>query len=126
LVVIELKRTSDDQFADLQALRYAAMVGQMTFDEAVETYKAYLSARGLTSDARISLLDFLGWVDQNDGLFAGDVRIVLAASDFSPEVTSTVLWLNERDVDITYVRLKPYRLGDVVVLDVQQIILFPR
>ena len=37
LVVIELKRTADDSFVDLQALRYAAMVSQLTFDEAVET-----------------------------------------------------------------------------------------
>ena len=33
LVVIELKRTTDDTLADLQALRYAAMVSRMTFDE---------------------------------------------------------------------------------------------
>src|SRR5690242_603013 len=34
LVVIELKRTTDDNLADLQALRYASMVSRMTFDEA--------------------------------------------------------------------------------------------
>jgi hypothetical protein len=49
----------------------------------------------------------------------------LAAADFSPEVTSTVLWLNDRDLDITCVRIQPYRLRDSTLLDVQQIIPLP-
>jgi hypothetical protein len=125
LLVIELKRTSDDSFADLQALRYAAMVSRMTFDEAVETYRRYLSARNQEVDPRAALLEFLGWGDQGDGRFGEDVRIILAAADFSPEVTSTVLWLNERDLDINCVRLQPYRSGTSVLLDVQQIIPLP-
>jgi len=125
LVVIELKRTTDDTVADLQALRYAAMVSQMTFEEAVETYRAYLSRRGTQDDPAKSLLDFLGWPEPTAGRFAEDVRIVLAAADFSTEVTSTVLWLNERDLDIRCVRLQPYRLGSSLLLDVQQIIPLP-
>lgn len=125
LVVIELKRTTDSDLIDLQALRYAAMVSQMTFEEAVDTYKAYLSGREDATDARASLLDFLKWSEASDGQFGKDVRIFLAAADFSPEVTSTVIWLNERDVDITCVRLQPYRLNDTIVLDVQQIIPLP-
>ena len=124
-VVIELKRTADDSFADLQALRYAAMVSQMTFDEAVETYRAYLVRRGKTDDPRMALLSFLGWRDASDGRLGEDVRIVLAAADFSPEVTSTVLWLNERDLDIICVRIQPYRLRESTLLDVQQIIPLP-
>jgi hypothetical protein len=124
-VVIELKRTADDSFADLQALRYAAMVSQMTFDEAVETYRAYLVRRGKTDDPRMAILSFLGWRDASDGRLGEDVRIVLAAADFSPEVTSTVLWLNERDLDIICVRIQPYRLRESTLLDVQQIIPLP-
>lgn len=37
LVVVELKRTEDGGHLELQALRYAAMVSAMTFDQAVET-----------------------------------------------------------------------------------------
>jgi hypothetical protein len=125
LVIVELKRTTDDSFADLQALRYAAMVSQMTFDEAVETYRRYLALRQHETDPKASLLQFLGWTDSADGRFGEDVRIVLAAADFSPEVTSTVLWLNERDLEITCIRLQPYRLGPSVLLDVQQIIPLP-
>lgn len=125
LVVIELKRTTDDRQADLQALRYAAMVSQMTFDEAVEAYRGYLTGRGRADDPQSSLLEFLGWADPGEGRFGEDVRIVLAAADFSPEVTSTVLWLNDHDLDIRCVRMQPYRNGESMLLDVQQIIPLP-
>jgi hypothetical protein len=125
LVVVELKRTTDDSLADLQALRYAAMVSKMTFEEAVETLRRYYGLRQREDDPKARLLEFLGWNDPTEGRFGEDVRIVLAAADFSPEVTSTVLWLNERDLDFRCVRLQPYRLGASILLDVQQIIPLP-
>src|ERR1019366_8018362 len=106
LIVVERKRTTDDRLVDLQALRYAAMVSQMTFDEAVETYRLYLEKRALPNDPAKSLLDFFGWPEAAAGRFGEDVRIVLAAADFNAEVTSTVLWLNERDLDICCVRIQ--------------------
>ncbi len=36
-----------------------------------------------------------------------------------------MLWLNERDLDIRCVRLRPYRLENRILLDVQQIIPLP-
>ncbi|HUQ21184.1 MAG TPA: hypothetical protein VM099_16310 [Gemmatimonadaceae bacterium] len=125
LVVVELKRTKDDGHVDLQALRYAAMVSKMTFEEAVETLRRYYAQRQKDDDPKVRLLEFLGWNDSADGRFGDDVRIVLAAADFSPEVTSTVLWMNERDLDFRCVRLQPYRLGTSILLDVQQIIPLP-
>jgi hypothetical protein len=125
LVVVELKRTTDDSLADLQALRYAAMVSNMTFDEAVETFRRYLARRQREDDPKARLLEFLGWDGPTDGRFGEDVRIVLAAADFSAEVTSTVLWLNQRDLDFACVRIQPYQLGPSILLDVQQIIPLP-
>ncbi|HTR35795.1 MAG TPA: endonuclease NucS domain-containing protein [Bryobacteraceae bacterium] len=125
LVVVELKRTADNTHADLQALRYAAMVWNMTFDDAVETFRRYLVERQKEDDPKTQLLQFLGWHDPTDGRFAEDVRIVLAAPDFSPEITSTVLWLNDRDLDLRCMRIQPYRLRDSILLDVQQIIPLP-
>jgi hypothetical protein len=125
LVIIELKRTTDDSQLDLQALRYAAMVSQMTFEEAVETYRSYLDKRGIQAEPAKALLEFFGWPEPTAGRFGEDVRVVLAAADFSAEVTSTVLWMNERDLDFRCVRLQPYRLGSSLLLDVQQIIPLP-
>jgi len=122
LVVIELKRTEDGGHLDLQAVRYAAMVSAMTFGQAVEAFANYLRATESQDDARERLLGFLGWDEPDDELFAQDVRIILVSADFSKEVTTSVLWLNDHDVDIRCVRLKPYKLGDRVVIDAEQII----
>ena len=45
LVVIELKRTTDDSSAGLQAIRYAAMVSQMTFEPLCPVRSFYASER---------------------------------------------------------------------------------
>jgi Protein of unknown function (DUF2924) len=35
---------------------------------------------------------------------------VLASANFSKELTTAVLWLRDRDIDIRCVRLQPYRM----------------
>ena len=51
---------------------------------------------------------------------------MLASEDFSQEITTTVLWLNEfHDFDVRCIRLSPYLLADRLLLDVQQVIPLP-
>lgn len=125
LVVIELKRTQDGGHMELQALRYAAMVSAMTFELAVEAHRAYLEARSVERDARASILDFLEWEAPDEERFAQDVRIILVSAEFSRELTTTVLWLNERDLDISCVRVRPHADGPRLFVDVQQVIPLP-
>jgi aromatic ring-opening dioxygenase LigB subunit len=67
------------------------------------------------------LLNFLGVEDTPED-FAKDVKIVLASADFDKEIITTVMWLQEYDLDIRCVRLKPYKFRDSVLVDVQTII----
>lgn len=122
IVVFELKRTEDGGHMELQAVRYAAMVSAMTFEKAVEVYAEYLGRIGSGLDAKTSILEFLEWEEPDDDHFAQDVRIVLVSADFSKELTTAVLWLNERDLDIRCVRMKPYADNGRVLVDVQQVI----
>jgi hypothetical protein len=125
LVVIELKRTEDAGHAELQAIRYAAMISTMTFEQAVDAHRRYLTANGITDNARERILSFLGWLDPHFDDFAADVRIILVSANFSKELTTAVLWLRERDVDITCVRLQPYSFQGKTLLDVQVVIPLP-
>lgn len=75
-----------------------------------------------SEDARATLLDFLGWEEPDESSFAQDVRIVLVSADFSRELTTSVMWLNERDLDIRCVQLKPYQLGEQLLVQVEQVI----
>ena len=54
-----------------------------------------------------------------------DVRLLIVARDFSGDVTTAVMWLSERDLDIHCIRIQPYDLDDRFLLDVQQIIPLP-
>ena len=128
LVVIELKRNETGAHMELQAIRYAAMLSTATFDRIVEIYARFLSDNGQSEkDAQTELLTFLGWDEPQEDLFASDVRIVLASAEFSKELTTSVMWLNERELDIRCVRLKLYKSPDdnQLFIDVQQVIPIP-
>jgi hypothetical protein len=126
LVVVELTLPEDGCHMELQAIRYAAMVSTMTFDQAVDLFGRYLTQIGKDeTDARAELLDFLGWDEPDEDAFAQDVRIVLASAEFSRELATSVLWLIERGVNIRCVRLQPYSLDGRLLVDVQQIIPLP-
>lgn len=121
LVVIELKRTEDGGHMDLQALRYAAMVSNLTFQHAVAAYAEFLGDSTATDDAKVAILEFLGWPEPSE-VFGKSVRIILVSPDFSKELTTAVLWLNDNGLNINCVRIRPYSLQERTLLEVDQII----
>ncbi len=142
LVVIELKRTQSGGHMELQAIRYAAMISSMTFNKLVAIYSDYLDREladsshtdgtgdnGTAADARVELLEFLECDDEPES-FGQEVRIVLASADFSKELTTSVIWLNDNyGLGIRCVRMSPYKYGngdqDEILLEVQQVIPLP-
>ncbi len=129
LVVIELKRTESGGHMDLQALRYAAMVYAMTFDQVTKAHEAYLARREMLSvavEAADRIGEFLGASADEEPEISTTARIVLVAQDFSREITTTVLWLNRFErMDIRCVRLVPYALGGKNYLDIEQVVPLP-
>lgn len=130
LVVIELKRTQRGEYSDLQAIRYAAMVSPMTFKQAVLHHQSFIQRQeegSDGSDAEDRILEFLGWDEPKLEDFAQKVRIVLAAADFTKDLTTAVIWLTtQHNLDISCVRMKPYLLDDDrVIVDVQQVLPLP-
>ena len=125
LVVIELKRTEDGGHMDLQSIRYAAMISTLTFDRLVTIYKQYLSDNGMELDAAEKLLEFLDWSEPDEEEFGQEVRIVLASAEFSKELTTAVMWLNDFGLDIRCVRMHPYVSDGQVFLDIQTVIPIP-
>lgn len=125
LVVVELKRTEDGGHMELQALRYAAMIARMTFEQLVDACAKFRGVDTATAKGAIQ-----AFVDESVGdteEFAPDTRIVLVAADFSKELTTCVMWLIDQfGVDIRCMRMKPYKMdGGTVLLDVEQIIPLP-
>jgi hypothetical protein len=119
LVVIELKRTEDGGHMELQAIRYAAMVSTLTFQQAVSAHADSIESDG--AEAEAAILAFLGSESVPEH-FGKTVRIVLVSADFSKELTTAVLWLNASGLDIRCVRIRPYQLDRRTLLELDQII----
>ena len=119
LVVIELKRDSFASYADLQSIRYAAMVSSMTIEKLLPYYmgyqKKYLQIDHPTRDGSITnIQEFVN--KDNFQELSNKPRIILCSEDFSQELTTTVLWLNQNGLDVSCVRIKPHRIGDKVAI----------
>jgi hypothetical protein len=127
LVVVEIKRTEDGGHMELQAIRYAAMVSAMSFDDAVDAYANDRALDKITPEqARADILKFLDWDTPDNGEFAAAVRIILVSADFSKELTTSVIWLNDQGLDLRCIRFRPYRLAEGrLLLNVEQILPLP-
>ena len=126
LVVVELKRDDRGGHMELQAIRYAAMISTMRYDDTVHTYANYLERRGEDGgEAEARMLDHLGLAEPDKDDFNSDPRIVLVSANFDKEITTSALWLNERGVDVHCVRLQPHLDGEAIYLDIQQVVPLP-
>lgn len=129
LVIIELKRTDTGDHMELQALRYASMISTMTFEHALDVLVDYRNKNGeegfTRENARETIEDFIELDAINETNFGNDVRIILVSAEFSKELTTSIIWLNERDLDITCVRMKPYKYQDQILIDIQQVLPLP-
>lgn len=125
LVVIEIKRTEDGGHMELQAIRYAAMVSAMTLEQLINAHARYIKGEDAYRKAEAAVLSHLGFDTPSDVALTGEVRTILIASDFSKEITTSVMWLNTFGLDITCIRLRPFRVDNHLLIDLQQIIPLP-
>lgn len=127
LVVIELKRDPASGYADLQALRYAAMVSSMTIEKVLPYFVSYRQKHHAESlnlaEARKRIAEFVD--DDSLTEISRRPRIILCSEGFSPEITTTVLWLRDSKVDVSCVTITPYKVQDRVIIVPRMIIPLP-
>jgi len=126
LVVIENKLDDSGRDVVWQALKYAAYCSSLKKAEIVGIFQQYLDRHG-SGDAASTICEFLGedTLDQvvlNDGT---DQRIVFIAANFRREVTATVLWLREHQIDARCIKVMPYKFEEELFIDLQQVIPTP-
>lgn len=125
LVVVELKRDSFAGYADLQAIRYAAMISSMTIEKLLPYYIAYETKYSQTKNYSkeelvINIQEFVE--KENFQELSNKPRIILCSEDFSQEITTTVLWLNQSGLDISCVKIKPYKIDNKIIIVPNKII----
>ncbi|MFC3881041.1 DUF4268 domain-containing protein [Algoriphagus namhaensis] len=125
LVIIENKLDDTGRDVVWQSLKYASYCSTLTIPQILEIFQKYLDKQGNHENAKTKILEFLDVDENNLVLNQNDQRVFLVANSFRKEVTATVLWLREHDIDIQCFRAVPYSLGEDVFLQVEQIIPLP-
>ena len=126
LVVIENKLDDTGRDVVWQALKYASYCSTLSTSQIVDVYQKFLEKSSAVEDAEALITDFLEAEDFNSVVLnRNDQRIMFVANHYRKEVTSTVLWLLDHDVNIQCFRATPYSLKDELFLQIEQIIPVP-
>lgn len=120
IVVIENKR--DDTGVDVtwQAINYASFCSTLTKQQVIDIYNKYLAKQGKGQDAEQIIEDFL--LDSSKGYPSDKQKIILVSHHFRSEVLSAVQWLNSNGLDITCIRLRPYKFQNEIIVDTDRIL----
>ena len=125
IVVVELKRDSLGAYADLQAIRYAAMISTITIDKMVPYYKAYIKkTTGQEIDNPRQIIEEFVSNDEFEE-FSDKPRIILCSEGFGTELTTTVLWLNNMGLDISCITITPYSVAPNIIIVPKKVIPLP-
>lgn len=111
LVVVELKRGVAEETADLQALRYAAFASRLDVDDIEQMLAKRIG--GSVEEARDQIADHV--VDAIGGQKLeniSNVRLAIVAEGFTAPMTTTALFLYEREIDVRCVELTVRKLNE--------------
>lgn len=122
LVVIELKRDLIGGTADLQALRYAAMLRGWSHDDLRAQAEGYWAPKG---NERGTLTQEVTAFCDEDAELNWDQRIILAGRDVKPRLGSMALWLREHGIDTRVVAIEILRDADRLYVQPQVVIPSP-
>ena len=127
LVVIENKLDDTGKDVTWQALKYVSYCSTLTKGQIVDIYQKYLDRYEDGSNAREKIVEFLEEEDFESLILnkGTSQRMMFVANNYRTEVTSTVLWLLEQQIQIQCFRATPYSMGEELFLQVEQIIPTP-
>jgi len=129
LVVIENKLDDSGKDVTWQALKYVSYCSTLKKEEIKDIYQEYLNKESDGNSAEDNLREFFDGRDYEDldlNVGTNSQRVILVAANFRMEVTSTVLWLLNFNINIRCFRASLYSKGEGAgedfFLDISQII----
>lgn len=123
LVIIENKLDDSGRDVTWQGLKYVSYCASLTTEQILSIYDQFL---GADESAEENVREFLELDEEAELLLNdGDQRLILIAHKFRKEVTSTVMWLLDKEVQIQCFKAVPYKYGEEALLQLEQIIPLP-
>jgi len=126
LVIIENKLDDSGRDATWQALKYASYCSSLSKRQIKDIFQSYLNINGNEGNSEEIITEFLETEDFDELMLNENQRIVLVAGGFRKEVTSTVMYLlTKYNLQIQCFKAIPYKFGEQILVDFQQIIPVP-
>lgn len=126
LVIIENKLDDTGRDVVWQSLKYASYCSNLTKAQIIQIYQGYLNRHHKGEDAEENIQEFLEKDMDEILLNSGNhQRIFFVAANFRKEVTSTVLWLLGYGIHMHCYKVTPFKSGEDLFLNVEQIIPTP-
>ncbi len=124
LVIIENKLDDSGKDVTWQSMKYASYCSGLTKENIKNIFQEYLDKYFNGQDARENLSNFFDSEDYDEIILNNGFsqRIILVASKFREEVTSTVLWLMNYNLKIQCFKTTPYQFNDQLFVNFEQII----
>lgn len=123
LVIIENKLDDSGRDVTWQGLKYVSYCASLTTEQILSIYDQFL---GAGESAEENVREFLELDEEAELLLNdGDQRLILIAHKFRKEVTSTVMWLLDKDIQIQCFKAVPFKYGNEALLQLEQIIPLP-
>ena len=115
LVVIENKR--DDSGKDVvgQAIKYAAFCSTFSEQDIIKIHsKKFSNSDDSLQSARDDIESFLAEEQEYDSElgYNHDQRIIIVSGGYKPEAISAAVWVLEKNIDITLIKLDIYEIGE--------------
>lgn len=127
LVLIENKLDDSGKDVVWQSLKYASYCSSLKKTDIERIYQAYLDRYEGGGKASERIVEFLDADEFSDVILNSGTgqRIKLVAANFRREVTSTVLWLLQYGLQIECYKATPFKHGEDLFLNMEQIIPTP-
>ena len=129
LVIIENKLDDSGRDVTWQAIKYASYCSTLTTKQIINLFQDYLNKsqqdEKADTDAEESVKTYLEHTEGELYLNSGDQRIIFVANHYRKEVTSTVLWLLDHDIQVQCFRATPFSQNEDIFLQIEQIIPLP-
>ncbi len=123
LVIIENKLDDTGRDVVWQALKYTSYCSTLKTEQVIKMFQEYLDRyENVEDDAKSIILEFLEIEEDTLILNRDDQRIVFVANHYRKEVTSTVIWLLNHDIQIQCFKATPHSINDELFLQIDQII----
>lgn len=127
LVVIENKLDDSGRDVAWQALKYTAYVSSLTKAQVIDIYQQYLDRHEGGGNAVQRICGFLEAEDLDEVVLnpGNSQRMFFIAAHFRREITATVLWLRDHQIDARCFKVTPFSFGEELLIDIQPVIPTP-